>query len=489
MDGKERRYRQLMKSSHWRLNNLYKIVTKDSKLITFKENSIQAQINKVSAKRKIYLKARQFGVTTNEVLKLFDYVIFNRNVTACILAHEADAIKKIFRIVKRAYKYLHPMLKPEIDRGGGSKYEMFFPELNSLIYCDLESRGDTINRLHISEAAFMEEERFISTMQAVPIGGQVTLESTANGMENFFYDMWMNENDYLKLFFPWYFHEEYQLPAEKNFQLTPEEKRMKQAVLEKYGQDIKHSQISYRRFKQKELRDKFLQEYPENDVTCFLTSGRSVSDQILIKDLLDRTAEPIEKTETLQIFKAASIKKNYIVGADPAQGLGDDYSVASVLCLEDMEEVAFLRGQFPPFQFARKLDELCKKFARGHKKPLLSVESNNHGHAVLLELIEHLKYPNLYYAKKDRPGWITDSITRPIMVDQCIEAIENEHVKINSKVTLKEMLTLVNKNGKVQAVSGKHDDAFIATAIAIQMALASAHKVKMYEDIGKAIIV
>jgi hypothetical protein len=366
---------------------------------------------------------------------------------------------------------------------------MFFPDINSLIYCDLESRGDTINRLHISEAAFMQEERFISTMQAVPLDGHVTMESTANGMENFFYDMWMAEdNEYEKLFYPWFFHKEYKIEKPAHPKIQPEEKIFIQNVKKNFNFQITRKQLNYRRFKQKELRTKFVQEYPEDDVTCFLMSGTAVCDQKFIKDKLNDLIEPIEKTATLQIFKKIDPKHNYVIGADPAQGVGGDYSVATVFCLETMEEVAFLRGQFPPFQFARQLDQLCKKFARGHNKPLLSVESNNHGHAVILELVEHLKYPNLYYAKKDRPGWITDSITRPVMLNQLIDAVHNDHVRINSAVTLKEMITLVNQKGKIQAVDGKHDDAVMATAIAVQMCLASAHKVKMYENIGKAIM-
>jgi hypothetical protein len=54
--------------------------------------------------------------------------------------------------------------------------------------------------------------------------------------------------------------------------LTPEEQKLKGA----WGLD--DDQIRWRRGKQRELRDRFAQEYPEDDVTCFLASGRCCFD-------------------------------------------------------------------------------------------------------------------------------------------------------------------------------------------------------------------
>ena len=473
----------------WRLQNLYKIVTKDSKIETFTPNSIQRKINENFQARKVILKARQFGVSTNEILKMFDYVLWNRNVTACILAHENDAIKKLFRIVRRAYKYLHPTLQTPIDRGGGSKYEMFFPEMNSLIYCDLESRGDTITWLHVSECAFMEEERLLSTLQAVPLHGKVTIETTPNGMGNHFYDMWIDEkSDYDKLFFPWFFHEEYKIDIDsKILNYSEEEFRFIEETKRRYNIDITPAQINYRRFKKEELKGLFVQEYPENDIDCFLASGKAVMNLSIIKNLLDKAKKPIIETEDFNIYDRVDAKKTYVIGADTAEGLGEDYSAASVICVNDLEEVAFLHGHFSPSEFAEKLFNLCKKFSAGGKFPLLAVERNNHGHAVLLKLSEILRYPNLYSYEDDRLGWKTDLVSRPIMMSSFIDAVHNETVRLNSLVTLRECLTLIDKNRKIQAESGKHDDAVMATAIAIQICIKKKSEIDIFENLSTRI--
>ena len=100
--------------------------------------------------------------------------------------------------------------------------------------------------------------------------------------------------------------------------------------------------------------------------------------------------------------------------------------------------------------------------------PLLGVERNNHGHAVLLRL-EDLCYPNLFEAEDGRPGWKTTSSTRPILIDEFIEDVEAKIVEVKDQDTLGECMTLVDNKGKIEAVDGKNDDCIIATAIAIQM--------------------
>jgi len=483
--------RRNMASSRWRLNHLYKIVDKKSQVITFRENPIQKRLNASKARKKIVLKARQHGITTNEILKMFDNTVFNRNVTNTILAHENDAIKKIFRVVRRAYKYLHPSFKPRLSRGGGSKYEMYFPDTNSLIYCDLESRGDTINWLHCSEAAFMDEERFISTSQAVPLDGRITLESTANGIGNFFYETWVDpESTYKKFFFPWFIQKEYRIETDQITELNTQEKKLNKYAYKHYGLLLSQAQIEFRRQKKKDLRDKFAQEYPEDDASCFLMSGRIVCDGQIITQLINDLPEPKTIIDQLTVFDLPENGIDYIIAADTAQGLaGGDFCAATVINVQNQSEAAFYHSKVKPIQFARDLFDICHYYSKGNRRPLLVVEKNNHGHAVLQELFDHKRYPNLYHEKEGEPGWLTTSINRPIMLNQFIDAVEDGFLEIRSKVTLREMLTLVNKNGKIQAADGKHDDGVMATAIGLQVLMTVSKKIELYDNIGSSILV
>ncbi len=475
----------------WRLQNLYKIVDKNGHRVTFTENKIQKAIRRSPGKRKRILKARQFGVSTGCIIEKFDKTIWTPDTTTCLLAHEQDSIKKLFRIVTRAYKFLPAEIAPRLDRGGGSKYELYFPEINSRIYCDLESRGDTIQNLHISEAAFVDDvNRLKATKEAVPLNGEITEETTPNGMGNHFYDAWMDpDTHYVNLFYPWFFHDEYQIPDYPLGELTQEEVDLKLKAMRLYGIDLTDAQIAFRRFKKSDAKELFAQEYPEDDQTCFLSSGNTVMDLTVVKDILDKAPKPLKDDGLLKVYKQVDKNAIYVIGADTAEGVGGDFSCASVFDARKREQVATLRGQMKPSDFAHKLMDLAKLYViRKETWPLLAVERNNHGHAVLLELEDHIKYRNLFRHKDERFGWVTDRISRPIMLNALIDAVESRNFRFVDKMFLNECLTLINDEGKIQAAKGKHDDTIIAAAIGLQMCV-EVGGLEIYTDIKNKIFV
>lgn len=480
---------------HWRLTNLYKIVNKKGEKQTFTPNKIQNIINQSTAQRKMILKARQFGVSTNEILKLFDETIFYRNKTNVVIADKQDNVEKLFRIVRRAYEFLPDELKPVLDRGDGSKYAMYFPDLNSRIYADIELRGDTVQNLHVSEAAFTKDSsRLKSTLQAVPIDGKVTIETTANGMNNHFFDMWTDpDSPFEKLFFPWFIHDEYRISNRERISYTDEEIAFCQKAKKMFNVEIFEEQIKFRRLKKAELKASssdltvvsFEQEYPEDDRTCFLSTGRAIFSQ---EDLAKHQPKtPIEDRGYLKIYERIDKNESYICSADTAEGIGGDFSAAVMIATKSKKIVAKLRGHFKPYEFAHKLLEICDLYTARNVKPLLVVERNNHGHAVLLELTEHARYPNMYTHTDNRLGFKTDNVTRPMVISTFINAIENQHVVVNDKEVLLECATLVNNNGKVEAATGKHDDCVIASSIGL-FVLTHNFNQDLYKEITKKIL-
>ena len=484
----------------WRLNNLYYIVDKRGQKTLLRPNCIQAIVNSSTSKRKMILKARQFGISTNELIKQLDFVMFNRNKTACVLAHEQDGIKKLFRIIRRAYDFMDPAFKPRLDRGGGSMYELYFPELNSRIYADLEVRGDTVQWLHVSEAAFMKDDsRLKASLQAVPIeDGIATIETTANGIGNHFYDIWTDpEQPYEKMFFPWYQFPEYKLTAGR-IERTEDEIEVADKARRLYGITLSDEQLAFRRFKKSELKITshegvkvtFEQEYPEDDQTCFLSSGESVFDLVSLKKKIDSTPEPISDNGYMRIYEPMDKNKLYVIGADTAEGVNRDYSVGVVVEVQGLKVVAITRSnKWKASEFAAKLSELAMRFkAPSQPHVEIAVERNNHGHAVIQSLDETICYPNIYRHPDEKLGWRTDAVTRPIMMNTFVDAVEYNHLKIYDKAILNECLTLVNANGKIEAADKKHDDCVIACAIALQRAQSSSN-LSIYNDIENKILV
>lgn len=478
------------KDKTWRINHLYKIIDKNSQLVQFKEFPIQKLVREDQSRIKQILKARQMGITAGATIDLFDDVIWTPNMTGMVLCHKSQDRDKIFNKVQMAYKEMNPSIRPKIDRGGGSKFELRFPEINSKIFIDIENRGDTIHRIHISEYAFCEPERIRATLGAVTPDAKICYESTPNGMSGDFYRHWINpKSQRKKLFFPWFYQKEYSMDSSHIKKLTKNEIEFTKKVKRIFDLDITKDQIAWRRAQIEEHGDMFKQEFPEDDHSCFLASGACPVDQEFISLLMRDLPEPlIDETDYTQ-WKAYDKDKRYIIGADVAQGVKSDFSVADVFCIDTNEQVAqFRSNNIKPFAFGKKLVDIAEMFhAGGRPWPQIGVELNNHGHAVNGYLYNSAGYSNLYFSKDDTPGWLTNSITRPKMIDTFIDSLESQAVKINSAITLGECLTLVDNGGKIEATEGEHDDTIISAAIAIQLLIKSAPS-DIYDNLSKKIL-
>lgn len=101
-------------SREWRLNNLYKIVTKDKRVVVFKMNDGQWELriaeeeqrakNPEKGLRFIILKARQIGFTTYKAVYNLDRALFYPNQAIVLTAHNRERAQEIFKnIVKFAY--------------------------------------------------------------------------------------------------------------------------------------------------------------------------------------------------------------------------------------------------------------------------------------------------------------------------------------------------------------------------------------------------
>jgi hypothetical protein len=482
----------------WIESNLF-IRDKHRQVIPFHFNWPQADYWGYRSSMDVILKPRQLGFTTLVCGLFFADTLLRPNTTSVMVAHDLESTKRIFRIVQLFWERLPEQVKKTAGPPSRSnRREFFWPKLNSHFYVGTAGaqafgRGMTINNVHASEFAFWPrpEESLPALMEAVPkVGGRIIIESTANGVGNFFHDFCLaakeGRNGFAQHSYVWFDDPSYRLSGDPIGQLTAEEQRLRQ----QYRLD--DDQIRWRRTTMQRLRGGFAQEYPEDDVTCFLTSGRMVFDLPALHQAAARIqAEPPAQRApvlpdrkggrlaiapaSLQVWRQPQEGRDYVIGADVGEGLQDgDASCAIVLDRESGEQVAELHGRVPPERFAHLLHALAWHYRRAK----LAVERNNHGHSVLNTLRNVLRYPLLYnHVRYDHRvgdqvslGWPTDQSTKPILVDDLAAAIAGGHAIIHSQALIDECMTFVTTDaGSQEAQPGKYDDRVMALGIAWQV--------------------
>jgi hypothetical protein len=300
------------------------------------------------------------------------------------------------------------------------------------------------------------------------------LESTANGASGLFYEEWETavERGYTRHFFPWWFEGSYKEDVAKRpvGTLTDEE----QELVRLHG--LTGAQIAWRRRRWKLMQGQAAQEYAEDPVSCFLASGECVFE---MEAILKASAQVASATETedngrLLMWLPPTKHRQYIIGVDAAGGGTEgDYACAQVIDRECGLQCAELHGHFPPFELARRL----AKLGRRYENALLAVERNNHGYGVLAHL-KDLQYDNLY-TQAGQDGWLTSVVTRPTMIEHLAAVLVEQPDLFHSERLLKEMKTFVRHgDGHGAAAEGAHDDCVMAMAIA--------HAVRR-EDAGRGV--
>lgn len=515
----------------WRLTHLYKIRVKKQVLVPFRPNNIQQRIlsfcdthflQHALPIRAFFLKYRQGGVSTLWLLWWLDEAVFMPNTINGVLSHEHPSLKVLAGVARTAFINMPEALKPplavdnmgELVFGHGKLSNGHYTE-QSKMFVSLNIRSTPVHNLHISEHAHCSPEDIAASVGAVPPHGGITAETTAAGM-NHAYETYNEgklvvqtnaplEPGVLKAaFFPWFIQEEYRIDVPPGFVVrrTDEETAVTKRARAEYGIDLDDAQILYRRKLAKDTKQLRPQEFPENDEEAFLSSGNPFFNAqkvlVMIREARECLKEhpPVEETDDYTMWARPVKGHVYAAGADCAGDSDGDWSTLKIIDVTAREEVFRLRVHASPQRFYKILDQ----WGRYYNNALLAPERNNHGHAVLMGLDETCHYPNLYYeASTTRPriqvitgtkspakekrqyGWLTDTNSRPLCLDQLRHATEGEvdddvenfqpawHMR--DIALCQEMLTFTEQDGKYQAAPGKHDDLIFATAIAHQMYL------------------
>ncbi len=400
-----------------------KVRAKNKKIVPFKWNTAQIYLHKRLEEqlerdgwvRALVLKGRQQGVSTYVAARFYHKASLWRSVNVYILAHEQPASDNLFKIVDR-YQENNP-LKPHTGKSNAKELE--FDQLGSLYKVATAGqkaggRSSTGSLFHGSEVAFWQNagDHFASSVQGVPEEDEteIILETTANGPTGEFYERWQeaemytaieggvqNEffgcedvavgseeldddevddgkyddedddaSDYIAIFIPWFWQEEYYRKPKSSFKLKDSNNPDEMSEV-KYAEmfNLNDGQMLWRRKKIKELRtvELFNQEYPATAQMAFQNSG----DGTFISAL------PVMEARKRTVESAGPL----IMGADPAGPGGDRFAI----CGRRGHAVEYLKWR-------NKLETAeafhwCKAVIMEHKPARFYVDAGGIGAAIL----------------------------------------------------------------------------------------------------------
>ena len=366
------------------------ILNKDVQVVPLKLNWAQReylalaeeQLRTTGRIRIIVLKARQLGISTITEALLYTMCFLHDNYKAMVIAHEVPAAQNLLEMTER-YWNTYPFKDLFTTKYAGKNHLQWKETGSSIRVATAGNKGvgrsATIHGLHASEVAFWPapETVMLGLRQTIPSssGTVIVLESTANGMGNYYHKTWMEaeagDSEFAPLFFPWHLHPEYTasaigLPYSDIGTLDDEE-----CLLRNMG--ISDDRLAWRRYM---IRDycqgdllKFKQEYPTTPEEAFIASGTNVfpyhelnnayDPQHGNRGMLVEDSSGVKFKGTsdgpLTIFKAPSSDLEYgqyLVTGDPTRSTRGDFACVQVMNRRSMEQVAEWRGRIDPVTFA-----------------------------------------------------------------------------------------------------------------------------------------
>jgi hypothetical protein len=535
-----------MKSKEEQLANLIRIdpevwfstfaVIKDKrgKDIKPKANSLQkrmfAHYRKCQVEKKpckmIILKPRQKGASTCAQALTYHHMRKHENLAGSLMGDIAGTSDKVFEIYRR---YAENDAFPWDDTGtnledGGNLADLI--RLRSRSAYGKETAGSknagrsgTIQVGNMTETAFWpntgQKDPALGYLQSLYDGDNVSLvvaDSTPNGPAGWFYNTWVQENEWAKIFAAWWEFDDSEIPFKSEDELrdfkdnlTDDEK----SEVERF--DVTWEQMHWRR---RTLRDKcngdiskFRQEYPSDPEECFLMSSRPRFHIDVLKEMVD--AAPSQQKQvgniTLQANKTASFNMDragawavydepehdskYIIGVDTCTG--EDQQMQGLAADPDYHSVQVWRA---PYEDWNGDWHVARMVAVHHSRVDIGVltqeiiaaaawyggafvvpEVNNTGLVVVKYLLEagvhtyqRRKINNSTGMVEKFFGWQTDKVTRKTLIDHMAAELMERNFDIPDEGILKEMkVFVINDKGKPEAAPGHHDDHVLAAALCL----------------------
>lgn len=455
----------------------------------------------------VALKARQLGYTTLAMAHALWLAFFRPGATVLVVSRNQKSSNKNLAQARLAYQFLPSWMKeraPELVADSTDGMVLRFADgmeskLKAAPATEGVFAGETATLVIWDEAGLVEpaarqEDVLRTLLPTTDAGGSMLIISTARGSYNRFAKTYRSAKAGVSQFIPFF----------QPWNVSPFMACTSECG---YCTDGRGCVTRYEQ-KRREFADepwRFFQEYPSDDEEAFRESGRprfvglpaesEYTDFPYRGNLVWKTDDELEFVfDEGGPLRLATLEPEpdafYVIGGDPASGVGKDYSTAHLLTLSEDGRptiVAYYHANtISPVEYAADLDKLGRFFRGSQWAALLAIENQGaQGSLPINELQRHLDYPNPYMHQmsgsktrqrtrvfefpmtQDRRKAVVDRLAKYLVVTNGECQVDNIYPLLRMELGQFVAQETANGNIRYQADVGCHDDLVMSLAIAL----------------------
>lgn len=435
-------------------------------------------------------KSRQCGFTWVTCGILIYCFLFMDGQQCLVLSKKGkdafDVIRRIKAIIDRLPDFMRP---DEKDYSVYTKQEIRLKDrklangelidgccITSSTTSDDTGRGGNYTNVMWDEAAWIDkkvdgQDIYDSVEASLPENGRFVINSTPNGLGNFFANKFLEAEAGNNGFYVFKFHWSFDPHRCKKWFDYFEKKRKEYRANGKCycpnPQDddyklLKEEAWYIKKSIEMGSEDDFNQEYE----LSFLNSGRPAFNLVKLKQLYEQdclTSVPVERRlyNKCDIYEKPVEGKRYIAVMDTAENKGGDSSVLLIFDRSLNQVVEYVDNKEDLANFFYNVLYLLKEYNGAY----CLFELNNTSGGYIQCLFEESQYPFVYTnweTGDGRPGLRTTTATKNLYIQALREMLYTKSVKIKSYKLYEELTRFSSENGKYGAPNGYHDDRVMA---------------------------
>jgi hypothetical protein len=434
----------------------------------YQEKAVRSFMNH---KDSIVMLGRQMGKTTVIAAFLLWFACFYRDPSVAagedssnyilVASKDNDAAMDVLNRIRFSYEELPMWLKPgciyfnrhEIALDNGST-------IKSSATTEGTGRGRSISLLMIDELAFVnrqiQQAMWTSLAPTLSTGGRCIISSTPNGDSDMFAQLWrqgmaeettvVNDEEEIDInfhpvFAPWYDHPDRGAGDETS----------KEGILYKKRMIAKVGELMFR------------QEY-----ACEFLSN----DPLLISSLIAnswKSQDPLFKDNGFNFYERIDPRKEYLVGCDVAEGLGQDSSVVEVFDTRLVQVAEFRSNKVSEAELFDKIKWIINYLTSNKAKLMWSYENNSCGKVISTLYYKDEKFPGEgeLISVGEKLGMNTNASTKKEASKDLKRLLESGSMTVRSKDLINEFKNYAQSrtDGIYAAKPGATDDCVSACLI------------------------